>query len=136
MPDYSMIHQSARASNLLCKKRYVTTQYVHLYYCEPTTGQQTNHLMTRIKIHFKELSTIIIPVQLKFLDLVALVISWVSSNNYSSFLQISLGQVTVNDCPAGLVNWPHRGQKQEKSYCDYLKKIMISSKRRGPNFFL
>ncbi len=52
-----------------------------------------------------------------------------SSNNHSSFVQVGLNEVKVNDCPAWLDNWyrrvrappPPRGQKQEKSYCDYLK---------------
>ena len=53
------------------------------------------------------------------LELVGSVTSWVSSNNHSSFLYVRLGQVKVNDCPAGLDNWPRtvraprRGQKQE-----------------------
>ena len=73
-----------------------------------------------------------------FFDLVGLVTSWVSSNYHSRFLQVSLCQVKVNDCPAGLDNWPRRvraprrGQKQEKSYCDYLKKPMMSPNRRAP----
>ncbi len=33
-------------------------------------------------------------------------------------LILRLGQVSVNDCPSGLENWPCRGQKQEKSYCE------------------
>ncbi len=53
--------------------------------------------------------------------------------------QFILGQIKVNDCPTGFDNWPRRvraprrGQKQEKSYCDYLKKHMMSPNRRGPN---
>ncbi len=38
------------------------------------------------------------------------------------------GQIFV---PAGL-ELPARGQKQEKSYCDYLKNPMMSPNRRGP----
>ncbi len=51
-----------------------------------------------------------------------------------------IGQVKVNDCPAGLDNWsrrvsaPRRVQKKEKSYCDYLKNPMMSTNRRGQNF--
>ncbi len=45
------------------------------------------------------------------LDLVGLVTSWISSNNH----KVSLVQVKVNDCPAGLNNLPRRGQKQEKA---------------------
>ena len=61
------------------------------------------------------------------LDLVGLVTSWGSSNNHSSYLQVSLGQVKVRRVRA-----PRSGQKYEKSYCDYLKKSMMSPNRRAP----
>ncbi len=76
-------------------------------------------------------------------DLSGLVTSWVPSNNQSSFVQVSLCYVRLRlmitlQCqtigPLGLSPSPPRGQKQEKSYCDYLKKSVMTPNRRGPKF--